>query len=75
MTRIFWIVGLVIALIMFVFMTTMCVLALIRYHHLNLMGWFMLVSSAYVVRLTFNYLRLKIREGRNSTEDNLVDSR
>ena len=75
MIRMFWIVGLAIALIMFAFMTVACVLGLIRYHHLSLKGWFMLTSSAYVVVLTFKYLLLKIHEGRSSTEANLVDSR
>jgi hypothetical protein len=74
MIRIFWIVGLVIALMMFVFMTAICALALIKLGHLNLKGWVMLVSGVYGVRLIFDYLRLKVLEGRSSTEDHLVDS-
>ena len=75
MIRIFWIVGLGIVLIIFGFMTVVLGLGLVRDHPINLTPWFMLVACAYVVVLTLKHLLLKIREGRSSAEDNLVDSR
>jgi|GEM_PF-5699004 len=75
MIRIFWIVGLGIVLVIFAFLTVVFGLGLIRDHPINLTPWFMLVVCAYVAVLALKHLLLKIREGRSSTEDKLVDSR
>lgn len=63
MTRIFWIVGLSIALLMFGGMTVLCVIALITHRHLNIKGWTMLVFGGYTAWLMFRCLRSAILYG------------
>jgi hypothetical protein len=64
MARILWIVGLMIALVMFGAFVVVCVIGLVTRHHLNGKGWVMLCGGAYIFWITLQYLRLKIAEGR-----------
>jgi threonine/homoserine/homoserine lactone efflux protein len=65
MARIFWIVGLSFALLVFGGWTVGILIAGVTHRHLNQKGWIMLVGNAYIVWITFNYLRTKISEERN----------
>ncbi len=74
MTRILWIIGLSFALFVFGGWTILVVIAGITHRHLNQKGLVMLLSNAYVVWITFNYLRQKISEGSKPRSTTLVDS-
>jgi hypothetical protein len=63
MTRILWIIGLSIALLVFSGFVITSLLALITHRHLNFTGWMMLVSNAIGVRFIFAGLRSAIRYG------------
>jgi hypothetical protein len=63
MTRIFWIVGLSIALLVLSGFVVICLVALIRHRHLNFSGWTMLVSGVIGVKFVFAGLRSAIRYG------------
>jgi hypothetical protein len=62
MTRILWIIGLSFALFVFGGWTILIVIAGITHRHLNQKGLVMLVCDAYIVWITFSYLRQKISE-------------
>lgn len=64
MTRILWIVGLSLALLVFGGWTILIVHAGISYRHLNSKGIAMLVCDGYIAWITFQYLRQKIGERR-----------
>jgi hypothetical protein len=63
MTRILWIIGLSIALLVLSGFVVICLVALITYRHLNFKGWTMLVCGAFAVRFIFTGLRSAIRYG------------
>ncbi len=63
MTRIFWIIGLSIALLVLSGLVILCLIALITHRHLNFRGWTMLVSGVIGVEFVFAGLRSAIRYG------------
>jgi hypothetical protein len=63
MIRIFWIIGLSIALLVFSGFVVLCLFALITHRHLNFRGWGMLIFGAFAVRFVFEGLRSAIRYG------------
>ncbi len=63
MTRIFWIVGLCIALVVISALVVICLISLVTHRHLNLEGWGMLIFGAYALRLIFGWLRSAIKNG------------
>ena len=63
MIRTFWIVGLSIALLVNSGIVAVCGSALATRRHLNLMGWFMLFFSIYLVWLIIGWLRSAIKYG------------
>lgn len=65
MTRILWIVGLTIALVVWGAIVVVCVIGLVTRHHLNGKGWIMLCGGAYIFWITLQYLRSKIAESRH----------
>ncbi len=67
MTKVLWIVGLSIALLMFGGFTIMCIVALITRHHLNFTGIVILLSNGFISWMVLDYLLLKIREPRKPT--------
>jgi hypothetical protein len=68
MTRIFWIIGLSIALLVFSGIVIICLVAFITHRHLNFTGWTMLVFNAIGVRFIFAGLRSAIRYGDPTRE-------
>ena len=70
MTRIFWIVGLSIALVVNAGFVAICCTGLVTRWHLNLMGWLMLLLSAYLVRLIYGWLRSAIKYGDPTRDTN-----
>ena len=64
MTRILWIVGLSIALLVFGGWTILALIAGITHEHLNQKGWVILLGSAYGAWIIFRYLCEKVREPR-----------
>ena len=62
-TRIFWIAGFSITVLMFAGMTLLCVIALFEKHHLNGTGWTMFVCSLCSTWFMFGRLRAAIRFG------------
>jgi hypothetical protein len=62
MTRIFWIVGLSIALLFYGAWIVVIVTTGITHRHLNHKGVVMLISDAYIVWITYHYLRQKLTE-------------
>jgi len=74
MTRIFWIVGLSIALFMFAAFSILCVAALIIHRHLNLTGWTMLVLSVYPAWFMFGRLRCAAKYGDPTKDMSRGDS-
>jgi hypothetical protein len=68
MIRIFWIIGLSVALLVFSGFVVICLFALITHRHLNSKGWMMLVSNAIAVRFIFAGLRSAIRYGDPTKE-------
>jgi hypothetical protein len=60
MTRLFWIVGLLVALLVYGSITFICIVALIKHRHLNLTGITMLLGNGYVSWITLKYLLFKI---------------
>jgi hypothetical protein len=71
MIRIFWIIGLSIALLAFSGFVIICLFALIKHRHLNFTGWMMLVSNAIGVKFIFAELRSAIRYGDPTKEARL----
>ncbi len=63
MIRIFWIIGLSIAFLVFSGIVVLCLIALVTHRHLNLKGWTVLVCDAYLVRLILRWLRQAIKYG------------
>ncbi len=63
MTRIFWIVGLCIALVVISALVVICLIGLVTHRHLNLEGWGMLILGAYTLKLIFGWLRSAIKYG------------
>jgi len=63
MTRILWIVGLSIALLVNTGFVVVCCTGLVTRRHLNSMGWFVLVLSIYLVWLIYGWLRSAIKYG------------
>jgi hypothetical protein len=63
MKRTLWIIGLCIALFMFLFLLSMCVAGLVLKKHLNGMGWFMLVTSAYGAWHFVGRIRVTLKHG------------
>jgi hypothetical protein len=63
MIRIFWIIGLSIALLVFSGFVITCLFALITHRHLNFTGWIMLIGNAIGVKFIFAGLRSAIRYG------------
>ncbi len=63
MTRVFWIVGLSITLIMCTGSVVLCVIALITRRHLNLTGWTVLLIGIYAAKFIFERLRSTIKYG------------
>jgi hypothetical protein len=63
MTRILWIIGLSIALLVSSGSIIICLVALVTHRHLNLKGWTVLVGCTYGVRLIYGWLRSAIRYG------------
>lgn len=63
MTRIFWIIGLSITVLMFAVMAITCLAGLIMRRHLNLNLWMMLISFSYGAYFMFGRLRAAIRHG------------
>jgi hypothetical protein len=63
MIRIFWIVGLSIALVMFSGLVIICLVALVTHRHLNLKGWVMLILGAYAIKAVYAWLRSAIKYG------------
>lgn len=67
MTRVLWIIGLSIALLMFGGFTILCIVGLVSRHHLNSTGVIILLSNACISWLLLDYMRLKIRGPRKTT--------
>jgi hypothetical protein len=65
MTRILWISGLSLSLLVFGGWTILILFAAITHRHLNQKGLLMLVCDGYVAWITFNYLRQKLRDHRS----------
>jgi NADH:ubiquinone oxidoreductase subunit H len=65
MTRILWISGLSLSLLVFGGWTILILIAAITHRHLNQKGLLMLVCDAYITWITFNYLRQKLRDHRS----------
>ena len=63
MARILWIIGFSITILMFTFMTALCLIALVTRRRLNPTGWTMLVMGAYSAYFMFGRLRAVIRYG------------
>jgi hypothetical protein len=63
MKRTLWIIGLCIALLMFLFLLSMCVTGLLIKKHLNMTGWFMLVTSAYGAWHFAGRIRVTLKQG------------
>ena len=63
MTRILWIIGLSIALLVSSGSVIICLIALVTHRHLNLKGWTVLVGFTYCVRLIYGWLRSAIKYG------------
>jgi hypothetical protein len=63
MTRIFWIVGLSITVLMFSLMAIICLAGLIMRRHLSLNAWTMLILSISSAYFVFGRLRAAIRHG------------
>ena len=63
MTRILWIVGLSIALLVFSGTVILCLVALATHKHLNSKGWTVLVCDAFLLRLILGWLRSAIKYG------------
>jgi hypothetical protein len=63
MTRILWIIGLSIALLVLSGFVILCLFALITHRHLNFRGWTMLVGDVIGARFVFAGLRSAIRYG------------
>jgi hypothetical protein len=63
MTRLFWIVGLGIALVVISGLVLICLIGLVTHRRLNLEGWAMLVLGSYAVKLIFGWLRSAIKYG------------
>jgi hypothetical protein len=63
MTRLFWIIGLSIAVFMFSGFTIVCLVTLVTRRHLNPMGWGMLILGAYAAFFMFGRLRAAIKFG------------
>lgn len=63
MTRIFWIIGLSIALLVFSGCVAICLVALITHRHLNFKGWTMLIFGAVGLKFIFDGLLSAIRYG------------
>ena len=61
MTRIFWIIGFSITVLMFAFLTVARLDALITRKHLSLTGWAMLITSSSTAWFMFGRLRAAIR--------------
>ncbi len=61
MTRILWIIGLSIALLVNTGLVVICLVALVTRGHLNPKGWAMLVIGAYTVKHIFGWLRSAIK--------------
>ena len=68
MTRILWIIGLSLSLVVFGGVTAMCLVGLITRHHLNFTGTVILLSNGFVSWRILEYLLLKIREQRKLPE-------
>ena len=62
MTRILWIAGLSLALVVFGGWTAFIIYAGISHRHLNSKGIVMLAGNGYVAWITLQYLRQKIGE-------------
>jgi hypothetical protein len=63
MTRILWIVGLSVALLVNTGFVVICCTGLVTRGRLNLMGWLVLVFSVYLVWLMYGWLRSAIKYG------------
>jgi hypothetical protein len=63
MTRVLWIIGLSIALLMFAGSVVICLIALVTHRHLNLTGWTMLTVGVYAVKAVYSWLRSAILYG------------
>jgi uncharacterized membrane protein len=63
MTRILWIIGLSIALLVNTGVVVICCIGLVTHGHLNPMGWFSLIVSVCLVWLIYGWLRSAIKYG------------
>jgi hypothetical protein len=63
MTRILWIIGLSIALLMFVAFAILSGIALIFRNHYSIKAWAVLLSMGYGARFLYTCLRSAIRYG------------
>lgn len=63
MKRTVWIAGFCVALVMFVFMLTICVVDLVVRKHLNIAGWEMLVCSVLGAWYVFRRIRVTLAHG------------
>lgn len=70
MIRLFWIVGLSIALSMFSGSVIVCLVALITHRYTNLSGWTMLVAAVYAVKAMYSFLRSAILYGDPTKSEN-----
>jgi len=64
MKRILWILGSLIALLVFAGITLLCVYALFTHRHLTLAGWAMFLLNAFGIWIAIGFLRIKIKEGK-----------
>ena len=72
MKRILWIFGFLIALLVFVAITLMCVFALCMHRHIGLAGWAIFLLNAYGIWIAFGYLRIKCGGGKSGKRNRPV---
>ena len=63
MTRILWIIGFSVTVLMFALLAVACLAALITRKHLSLTGWAMLITSSSTAWFMYGRLRAAIRYG------------
>ncbi len=63
MTRVLWIIGFSITVLMLAMLAVACMAALITRKHLNLTGWAMLITSSSTIWFMYGRLRAAIRYG------------
>jgi hypothetical protein len=74
MARTLWIVGLVIALLVYGGFSVIGIVALVSHRHLNEKGVVILLSDGYVTWITFRYLLFKIRRSEPIPSSNKQNS-